>query len=168
MNELSPTEEGKPVKSKRKKKLPGENRRKRKKNEEEEEEDFEISDEGEWEVYKPELWESSDFVVAEVIHQASSTVATTIPTSAIVESSHTSSVTENTTVEKITSESTLEVNHKPQRKTRIARESKRELKADTSRIDVLCAPPSTSALRHQLPGIVSCPNKRYKGVVEIK
>lgn len=170
IGQLSPTEEGKPAKLKRKNRLGGENKRKKKKIEEDE--DFGSSDESEWEQYQPELWESNQFPLAAECSCELSSITET-PTTSVAPIPNSTTVTNSIESLDFAQESkspamTIEVNQKPQRKTRIPRESKREVKTDPIRSDAQLASPSLSASRHQLPGVISCPNKRYKAVVEIK
>jgi hypothetical protein len=139
---------------------------KKKKRKAEQDAEAESSVESDWEEYRPELWEE--------IEPTFASVATLTTTPAASETKSTVPLPSANQQVVATSEaaklSTVEI-QKPPRKQRMPREAKRDndSKRNEIRLDTQFAQSNNSALfRTHLPGVISCPNKRYKAVVEIR
>jgi hypothetical protein len=146
------------------------------------------SSESEWEEYHSELWESGEVVVVSATTTSNPEVLpmASPPTSSasVSASSGGRSATPRQKTVAISSSSSREETKvatkatdipKPQRKQRIPREAKRdsELKKTDLRSEVFQFPhvsggSSSMGSRNHLPGVISCPNKRWKAVVEVR
>jgi hypothetical protein len=166
-------------------------KRKRKKTERIKEESE--SSESEWEEYHSDLWESCE---AEATSAAEAAVAPTSqpasaapPAPALVPAATLSGGRSATNRQKpvLVSSSTPASREepkvaikatdlpKPQRKQRIPREAKRDndlkksdLRPEVVQFSHISGGSTSSGSRNHLPGVISCPNKRWKAVVEMR
>jgi hypothetical protein len=141
-------------------------KKKRKAGEDDDERDSSAG--SDWEEYQSELWEKVEptFVISPPLAPPSPVSAT------ITDLTPGASLSQRASLAlEEAKQAPMEI-QKPQRKQRMPREAKRDndSKKNDLRLEAHIAQISSNAalFRTHLPGVISCPNKRYKAVVEIR